>query len=67
MMVSADDKENETDSHVFIAKSFPCLSYAWCEPSSRVRGLLFLSCWDVLQSTSPLTACAEMLLLGQKG
>lgn len=25
---SADDKENETDSHIFTAKASPCLSYA---------------------------------------
>lgn len=27
MMAGADDKENQTDSHVLIAKAFHCISY----------------------------------------
>lgn len=27
MMAGADDKENQIDTHVLIAKAFPCMSY----------------------------------------
>lgn len=66
-MAGADDKENQTDSHVLTAKAFPCISRPSHESGSRVHGLLHLLFrWCVMVHVA-LTACAERLVLRQKG